>query len=390
MTMLHDALILGSTPAGYAAATYLAGSKLNVIVIDAPAHDPASAVVECPLMDWTPATLFAPGKSKISAGISASLLQDAQAEAFHSVEYHDAALQRTARFTLKEPAGYFVSPEALTTAMRNQAVLAGATVRATRNPVRIKPQEDFVDVITSRPIRGKLLIVAHDTPDAILGQLGRPVRETSRPMTVVGLDVPLPPADRKKNISDAWTLPLRDALHVVELPERSELGLFFLGGATLHLRVMSTSAASGNRSVELTRMIQSLQKAKILPLELDFSQARGAVWKPIAAAALEQEAHEAKRTLLAGSAGGFSDSVTGQSLYPSIRSALLAGVVAQKALTSPNPQDTLMTFKDVWRKSLADYLRPPNTSLAMLLPLLFVNEGVVGKFSRALLFGEDI
>lgn len=386
MTNVHDVLILGSTPAGYAAATCLAGGKHDVVVIDAPPNDPAA--VECPLMDWVPATLFSPGKSKVSAGISASLLKDAEAEAFHSVHYHDVALQRTAQYTLKETAGYFISPDALTTAMRNQAVVAGATVRATRNPVKIRPQEDHVDVITSRPIHGRLLIVAHDTPDAILAQLGRPVRETSRPMTVVGLDVPIPPPDRKH--TDAWATLLRDALHVVELPERSEMGMFFVAGSTLHLRVMSTSAAAGNRSAELTKMIQSLQKAKILPIDLDLARARGAVWRPTVGAALEQETHEAKRTLLAGSAGGFSESVTGQAMYPAVRSALLAAMVAQKALASKDTQDTLMTFKEVWRKSLADYLRPPNTSLAMLLPLLFVNEGVVTKFSRALLYGEDI
>jgi hypothetical protein len=49
-----------------------------------------------------------------------------------------------------------------------------------------------------------------------------------------------------------------------------------------------------------------------------------------------------------------------------------------------------MTFRDVWRNELAEYLRPPNTSLQMLLPLLFVNKRIVTKFTRALLYGEDI
>lgn len=387
MTNLHDVLVLGASPAGYAAASFLAGHKHDVVVIDAPPKDPGATVTECPLTDWVPAALFWAGKGKVPAGVSRKLLEDAQAEPFHAVEYHDVALQRTARYAGKEPAGYFVSPEVLTRAMRNQAVVAGATVRATRNPVKLRLQEDHVDVITSRPIHGRLLIVAHDTPEAILARLNRAVREPSRPMTAVGLDVPIAPTKRN---DDAWTPPLRDALHVVELPERSELGMFFLAGQTLHLRVVSTSAAAGNRSVELTTMIQSLQKAKILPVNLGLAHARGAVWRPPAGAALEQETHEAKRTLLAGSAGGFSESITGQAIYPAVRSGLLAAATVQKALTSKTPQETLMAFKDTWRKSLADYLRPPNTSPAMLLPLLFVNEGVVGKFTRALLYGENL
>ncbi|MBN1555071.1 MAG: hypothetical protein JXA11_10015 [Phycisphaerae bacterium] len=388
MTMLHDVLILGATPAGYAAAAHLSKAKLDVVVVDAPAHVPADAPTECPLHDWVPATLFASDKGRIPKSISKSLIAESDAEPFAAVEYHDVALKRTASFSMKEPAGYFVSPDALAKAMRNQAVVAGATVRASRNPVRIRPFEDHVDVVTSRPIHGKILIVAHDTPEAILSQLGRPVRETARAMTIIGLDVPLAPAGRKK--ADDWTQPLRSRLHVQELPERSELGLFFLAGETLHLRVMSTSAAAGNRSAELTAMIHSLKKAGVLPVDLDLAHAKGAVWKPAAGAALEQETHEAKRCLLAGSVGGFTDSITAQAIYPSVRSALLAAVVAQKALTAENPQDTLMTFRDVWRNSLVEYLRPPNTSLAMLLPLLFVNESIVEKFSRALLFGEEI
>jgi hypothetical protein len=60
------------------------------------------------------------------------------------------------------------------------------------------------------------------------------------------------------------------------------------------------------------------------------------------------------------------------------------------ALARPRVQDELMRFKTAWRKTLADYLRPPNTSLQMLLPLLFVNRQIVPKFTRALLLGENI
>jgi hypothetical protein len=69
---------------------------------------------------------------------------------------------------------------------------------------------------------------------------------------------------------------------------------------------------------------------------------------------------------------------------------LLAAKVARKALTAKQPQSVLMDFKKLWRKELADYLRPPNTLLSMLLPLLFVNERIVDKFTRALIHGEDI
>ncbi|MCK4601869.1 MAG: hypothetical protein KAU28_05355, partial [Phycisphaerae bacterium] len=45
--------MLGATPAGYAAAHWLANKRCNVILIDAPRQ-----LVECPLADWVPREFF--------------------------------------------------------------------------------------------------------------------------------------------------------------------------------------------------------------------------------------------------------------------------------------------------------------------------------------------
>ena len=70
--------------------------------------------------------------------------------------------------------------------------------------------------------------------------------------------------------------------------------------------------------------------------------------------------------------------------------ALLAAEVAATALNARNTQDSLMRFKTSWRNRLADSLRPPNTAPQMLLPLLFVNRRIIGKFARALLHGKSM
>ena len=77
-------------------------------------------------------------------------------------------------------------------------------------------------------------------------------------------------------------------------------------------------------------------------------------------------------------------------MAPSIRSVVIAADVAMAALKSKDPQDTLMRYKNEWRKRLADVIRPPSTSVHMLLPLLFVNTRLVTRFTRALLYGENI
>ena len=177
---------------------------------------------------------------------------------------------------------------------------------------------------------------------------------------------------------------------MVGMREQSELGMFFVAGSHVHLRVVSTSSASGTRAAELSAMLTALQGARLLPDDLRLDRARGAVWTPPAGVALEMDSHVAKRCLLAGTAGGFADSITGQVPAQSIHSALLAANVAARALKARDVQDALMEYKNIWRKALADGLRPPSTPPQMLLPLLFANRRIVGRFTKALLYGQPI
>jgi len=182
----------------------------------------------------------------------------------------------------------------------------------------------------------------------------------------------------------------RDTMHIVIFSERSELGMFFCIGNVLHLRVISRSVASGVRATEMTSLLSHLQRTGLLPADLSLDRAIGAVWYPPTGAALELETHVAKRCLLAGTAGGFADSVTGQTLGPGVVSALIAAETASAALKKTDVQGTLAEFKNSWREELAECIRPPGTSLHLLLPLLFVNSRVVSKFTRTLLAGESI
>ncbi len=379
MAKLYDIAILGATPAGYAAAAHLAGAKCDVVLLDAQPQNSMS----CPLCDWAGRNFFAAGAK---GPLPRSMARKIKAVEFRRVVYHDKAVARQVEHVSRNPLGYFLPAGALNQTMRQAASRAGAVTRSTKTTPAIRPEEDHIELIGTRQFHAKLLIVAQDDPAGILNELGRPTRPRQL-MSVVALDVPLsaPATAQYKKCRK-----ISHAMHVVELPERSELGMFFVVGRVLHVRVISTSLAAGVRTVELSAMLQRLQKADILPADLALNKARGAVWHPPAGLAMELETHEAKRTLLAGSAGGFADSITGHDLAPSVVSGILAAQTALAALKSPNPQETLMTYTKHWHKSLADYLRPPNTSLSMLLPLLFTNKRIVGRFTNALLFGKDI
>jgi 2-polyprenyl-6-methoxyphenol hydroxylase-like FAD-dependent oxidoreductase len=372
MKHIYDIAVLGATSAGCAAACHLARHKCDVALIDTP-----QSSVESPLADWAPRDVFQ------LKSLPRTLPALAKADGFKVVRFHNSALTRRADHKNATIMGYFFQASNLCDALRAAAIKAGAEMKTTKTAPAIRLEEEMAHIIGTVQVSAKILIVAYSRPNDIIGDLSLPVRTVPQAnVTVAALDVPL--ADKKAAAR------LGGVLNIVEMPERTELGMFFMEGNALHLRVISSSRASGNRAAELSTMVAGLQRAGILPPALPLAKAKGAVWTPPAGVALELETHVAKRCLLAGTAGGFADSVTGQTVCASVQSAILAADAAMAALKSRDPQETLMTFKSSWRKTLAERLRPPNTSLHMLLPLLFVNANIVPKVSRALLYGESI
>ena len=372
MAKVYDIAVLGATPAGLAAAGALAGVGRSVIVLGAPA-----SCVESPLCDWV-------GKDFLNLrGLTKAMLKPFNAAKFSRVCYYNSDLSKQAVYGTRGTAGAFVAVGDLLKAFRIAAEKAGAKIRSTRTWPVIRLEEDTVHLVGASHIRAKLLLAACSQPDEIMSNLSLPMRTAPQGrLTVAGLDVPLP----KKG----WPRKLNAEMHVVELPHHNELGMFFVCGKALHLRVISRSAASGTRAAELSALVTLLQQEGIFPANLPLGRSRGAVWRPPGGVALDMETHVAKRCLLIGTAGGFAAGFIGQTLTPTVRSALLGAQVADAALSSQDTQTVLMRFKTSWRAELADYLRPPSTSLQMLLPLLFANKNIVSRFTRAMLYGENI
>ncbi|MCE5328413.1 MAG: hypothetical protein LLG01_18585 [Planctomycetaceae bacterium] len=376
MPKTYDVVILGATPGGLACAYALRKASASVIVIDAPGHDASS-----PLGDWIGADTLA------LSGLPKALAKAAAAEPFRHVWYYGLSADSRAEFTSRTAAGYLLNSPNLVAALSAAAVKAGAAVQSVKSWPRIELAEDHVFLQTAAatpsrpPLAAQLLIVAQNSPPDVLSQLRLPPLTASPGMAATALAIPLAASDAKK---------LSKSLHLMQLPDRASLGLFFVVGKTLHLRVAGPGASGPRQMHMLSQALSTLQKADLLPGQLSLAAARGAAWSPPAGMAMELETHVAKRCLLIGTAGGFADTITGHTLHAEIYSGLLAADVAAKALKSPNVQEALILFKKVWRKALVEYLRPPNTSLQMLLPLLFANARIVGKFTRALLYGENI
>ena len=109
--------------------------------------------------------------------------------------------------------------------------------------------------------------------------------------------------------------------------------MFMVASGRLHVRLISASVASGAQGAGTGRLLGRLQRAKVLPADLPLAKAAGAVRYPPSGMALELETHVAKRCMLVGTAGGFVESITGQTLYPGVKSALIAADIGTRPWT---------------------------------------------------------
>ena len=371
MGRIYDIAVLGGSCAGLAAGYQLARKGLDVVIVQTPGRS-----CECPLSDWIPAELFD------SHAALKDIAHDCQGEPFKHICYHNADLEKQVCEKSRGRVGYFLSNAKLRDALTNSARKAGASFRATKTLPKIELGDEEVRLLGPITLSARTAILAQGDPGWVAGDLALPLRTIPRTqMIAAGLDIPVGSSGSISKISGQ--------LNIVEMKEHSELGMFFAYDSIVHLRVISTSAASGTRAAELSDLAAKIQKAGLLCDDLQFDKAVGAVWEPPSGLALELETHVVKRCLLAGEAGGFADSVTGQVLAPSIRSALLAADVVISALKQDDVQQALGDFQDAWQSELAAGLRPPSTPPQLLLPLLFVNDRIAARFSRTLLCGEQ-
>ena len=374
MAKIFDIAILGGTPAGLAAGYHLARKGCSVVLVDSP-----TAGQESPLYDWAPASLFT------LDWMPKTLAKKCDATPFRSLRYHNVDFSKHAEHRGRSILGYFVNPSKLCKTMAAEARKAGVSLRKTSGMPNVELQENGVVLSGSCKSKARLLLFVGGSAAAAIGHLAMPNGGNfPSQLSVAGLDIPLMPS-AEKEITDK-------SLNVIETAKRSDLGMFFVAGNTLHAQVMSESPGEGPGVGELSSLLVGLRDAGILPHRLSLDKADGAIWRPQAGVAMEMNSHAAKRCLLAGSAGGFAAAVTGQTLYPSIYSALLAAESAAAVLDQGDDkiQEHLSIFKSSWRQTLGLYLSPPDASLQMLVPLLFANKRVIPRFTKSFLNGDKV
>lgn len=359
---VYDLLIAGATAAGAAAAIRGRQLGLRALLIDTgPDARPRDA------LDW-----LGPRGTALctQAGLDLTTLP---ASRFSGLGLRSWDLQRQRQVSEEDLCGWIVPRAALVQALCDTAQQNGAELPGTLRPTAVGLGEEHVTLSTEdgREYHGRLLLVA-DGPDAPTTSLAR-----------------LPAAHRTENVAYGADLVLAT--------ESDDVGLDVIIGARRTPQI--TTIMRSGRRVHVSLMSRDAEPPIAAQFEEFLGRARAQELVPAskgevvygltpAGVALDLETLVGKRCVLIGEAGGFAAAFSRETLYPEMASGWIAVEAAERALAAKVPQDELLSFSSAWRTELAEYLRLPNTDLALLMPLVFENPQMSARVARAFLLGQ--
>lgn len=366
----YDITVVGAGPAGAAAAAVLAGKHYRVAIVDRDVVPQGR-----PGLDWL-AGRAAPLLSRLGVAVSNVLSRP-----FTEVTFHNADFSKATKPRFKEPPGYLVDRRILHGALLTAATSAGATLLAGRGVtgIRLLERSTQVKLADDSHLESKLVLLASGRGTELLELVG---------LTRSGAGVVVWAAQVIAPLKTGAATELRVDV-VLGLDRRNSFAMFCvsqdLACVTVHWYGESTAAVPA-----LVAACKAGFERNLVPLDLSADAAKAKPVRCPTAAALDMDTHVGKHTLLVGDAGGFVAAVSNEGLYPAIWSAQIAAEVADEALRSVHPQDTLKDFDARWRMQMADYLRSPNTDAQFLLPLVFSNQPMADRMGAAFFFGDNI
>lgn len=236
----------------------------------------------------------------------------------------------------------------------------------------IETSEELVTAVLPdhHPVQARFVVLADGTPT--------PTRGAAEQAWVAEVSASVKPAARDGRMH--W---------VLGLDQGRALACWWFDQAEVIIRLHGQGPLAEARR-RLRALIERVCERTGLPpaVAADLSEPR--VRPAPSRLALEIDSHVDKRSLRIGDAGGFLSAACREGIYPAIWSARLAVEVLAKAAKSPHPQDELRRFSTLWRTSMGEYLRPPNTDMQFLLPLVFSNDQIAARMAAALWHGENI
>jgi len=365
-----DVAVIGAGPAGTTAANSLAKLGRSVVLFD-------KAVFPRPSLcaGWL--------NSRAESVLHELNVTDPQLlkTKISDVTFYSADLAKSARPKLSAPVGFLIDRRRLDDAMLKAARTRGITFESDAPVESIRRGESTVTINlpNGKSHVSRLLILACGRDSALVQRMGFASRPGDGPIWCTQVETPLP----RGSAGDPGVAV------ILGLGAGASFGFFIRTPEKLVLNVnwMREESAARPALVELAKV--AFERG-LIPVDLSAVAAKADVVRSPAAAALDMETHAGKHTLLIGDAGGFVAAASNEGIYPAMWSAQLAAQVVDDALRSTVTQDALMNFDTIWRTKMADYLRPPQTDIRFLLPLVFSNQPMADRMGAAFFFGENM
>jgi len=364
-------MIVGAGPAGATAAALLAGRSHSVVLIDKDRFPRGTSSLGW-LSVKTDAVLQEIGVPQQSYGQSP----------FTDITFISGDFTKVVRPGVVDAPGYIVDRSAFNDILVKRAKKVGVVVKTGSDVIDIRSLEDSVVATLSdgSEVTARLLLLASGRTSPLPESLGftLPVRHAR--MWTAQIDATLE--------DDAYSGPPSVSV-VLGLDRPGSFALCFLTPGRLSVSINWL----GERQETLTKLAYTcsgLFEKKISPVDLSSRITDLTLHGSPASAALDMDTHTGKHALLIGDAGGFVAAASNEGIYPAMWSAQIASEVVEAALTSVRSQDELMTFESKWRTTMADHLRPPNTDVQFLLPLVFSNQPMADRMCSAFFSGENI
>ncbi len=363
LKQLYDLVIIGAGPAGSAAAIRARQLDRSCLIIEPEAWPPARGTLE-----WL-------GPVGVSLAESCGLTARAvRANPFTGLQLYSWSLKQSVKVDEPRLAGWIVDVADIAPALLGLAEKAGARVLLEAQPRELHLGEAHVSIRLSggRSVRGQILLIG----DGLRSRTA----ELARLAEARESDGVSPCAETLFEDSAG-----RTGLNVVIGAKRTpQTAVIIRAGRVGRVRLISHDSGTPVDQ-QLREFLDAAYEACLLPRQAEPIITAGST---PAGVALELESLVGKRCLQIGETGGFVAAFSGECIYPGMRSGWMAAEAADRALRAAVLQDELQSFSSAWRAELADYLRLPNTDLALLMPLVFNNPQMSARVARAFLLGQ--
>jgi flavin-dependent dehydrogenase len=370
---VYDVLVFGAGPAGAASALFASDRGLKTAVVDR-----GSPIAERSQLEW-----FHPQGADLLAKCGVDH-REAVLDSIESVRFVDAACAHEVRAAIGKKIE-IVDSARLTEGMLARAAANGAEVLSGQvTAVRTKEKTASLIMQDGGHFTGKVLIAADGSRSLACRSFGLE-RELETARRTVCCQAVVDQRGPKKRGGERTAAELTLLLASEDF---SAFGYCFVAGDAKIIGLVAP-AALGDVRAEYAGAVSRWKDGGVLPADVDPARLTPQVREVPRGLALDYDTHVGKNALFVGDAGGYVAAVSHEGLYPAIWSASLAVDVCGIALGSTHAQDALTSFDSRWRGEMADYLRPPNSDLRFLLPLIFSNQRMAEKLVQAFFFGTN-